>query len=111
MNLSDIRHPATAISIAALVVAISGGAFAAGSAINGRSIENGTVSVSKLAPSLRSEIATSARVTTYVGPLMTCPAGSALVGGVIANGGIGTSTPMAIATGPLGSVYVIQCAK
>jgi len=43
-------HPATLIAIAALVIASSGGAFAAGSLINGASIKNGSIPGTKLEP-------------------------------------------------------------
>jgi hypothetical protein len=43
-------RPATLIAIAALVVASSGGAFAAGSPINGASIKNGSIPGTKLTP-------------------------------------------------------------
>jgi len=45
-----LPRPATLIAIAALVVASSGGAFAAGTLINGASIKNGTIAGSKLEP-------------------------------------------------------------
>ena len=43
-------RPATLIAIAALVIASSGGAFAAGSLINGASIRNGSIPGTKLEP-------------------------------------------------------------
>jgi len=76
-------NPSLAISIAALVVASSGGAFAAGSAINGRTIQNGTISLAKLAPSLQKQIQhpTISTVITTGSLFATCPSGYAATGG------------------------------
>jgi len=49
-SVPALPRPATLIAIAALVVASSGGAFAAGSLINGASIKNGSIPGSKLEP-------------------------------------------------------------
>ncbi len=43
------RRPEMIVSVAAMVVALSGGAFAAGGLINGTKIANGTISGTKLA--------------------------------------------------------------
>ena len=45
-----LPRPATVIATAALVVAMSGGAFAAGTLINGASIKNGSIPGNKLVP-------------------------------------------------------------
>ncbi len=46
--MRSLRHPATLIAIVALVVALTGSAYASG-LINGKSIRNGTVTGAKLA--------------------------------------------------------------
>ncbi len=48
--MSSFRNPAMAVSIVALVVAVAGGAFAIGAVISGASLQNGSVTVNKLAP-------------------------------------------------------------
>ena len=106
--MSAFKSPATAISIAALVVACSGGAFAAGHAIDGRSIQNGTVSLSKLAPSLRAEIRAAPKLqivdTTSSERVTLCPRGyQSIGGGFIYSGTYSSPSPTVIQSTPFGS--------